>query len=413
MEGSLLFRSFSRESNCSQGEIDLPTDGSLKEKSLNAEPPDYNRQLRIISMTVIFGVALVGNTLVLYKILSGKEKKRKVNILITHLALADLYVSILTLLSQIIWEMLEDQWLLGDGACRVFKVLQVSGLMASSNMIALIALERHHAILYPLSSPIPAHIFAGSAWLLAFLLSVPQAFVFKVYQTEQGHRCQSTFRYLPRWHFQVYIIYSSVTVFFLPFCILCVAYAGILWVIWRKGKVKRTSKTFNGTSPDQGSCGELSRRPLKLIAINSLIPRAKIKTLKMTLVIIILFIVCGLPYFVVEMKVAFASVTGLDQQVMAVLGIFVVTNSAVNPYVYLFFRSNNIFLRKLEKKVCFTCCLRDYRDLSLQRDPFPSFAPTPKKEPSSTSTSEVEASSALPRLIGNWDRGASSCESCM
>ncbi|KAM5191783.1 putative G-protein coupled receptor 150 [Mantella aurantiaca] len=363
---------------------------SISNQSQILESPPYNRQIRIIAMTVIFSVALVGNTMVLYKISSGKDKKRKINFLITHLALADLYVSLISIFSQIVWELLEDEWLAGDAACRIFKVFQVSGLIASSNIIAILALERHHVITNPLSTPLPTRCLAAMGWLLALLLSVPQAFVFKAVHTEEGARCRNVFWQLPKWHFQVYIIYSSVTVFFLPFCVLTVAYTRILWIIWRKGKNPKTPEPFSDVCELQ-----VTKRPLKLEAINSCIPRAKVKTLKMTLVIIILFIVCGLPYFVVEMKVAFGTITGLDEEVMAVLGIFVVANSAVNPYVYLFFKTNNVFLRRLEKKVCFSCCLQEQREIAFRRDLFQSCTPTPRRDLSSTTTTttEVETSS--------------------
>ncbi|XP_018416026.1 PREDICTED: probable G-protein coupled receptor 150 [Nanorana parkeri] len=389
------------------------TNVSFTNQSQVVESPPYNRQIRIIAMAVIFTVALVGNSLVLYKIWSGKDKKRKINFLITHLTLADLYVSLITLFSQIVWELLEDQWLAGDVACRIFKVFQVSGLIASSNIIAILALERHHVITNPLGTPLPTRFFTAMCWVLALLLSVPQAFVFKAAQTKEGPRCRNVFWQLPKWHFQVYIIYSSVTVFFLPFCILVVAYSRILWIIWRKGKNCKNPKHFND------SC-EVTKRPIKLEATNSCIPRAKIKTLKMTLVIIILFIVCGLPYFIVEMKVACGTITGLDEEVMAVLGIFVVTNSAVNPYVYLFFRTNNVFLRRLEKKVCFSCCLQEHREIAFRRELFPSCAPTLRRDPSTTTTNttEVEATSILQRSVNYMQPAIKkelkvACDSCM
>ncbi|XP_072269892.1 probable G-protein coupled receptor 150 [Pyxicephalus adspersus] len=400
MDELFLYGSFSL-GNLSISEHKIPilqeaTNMSSSNQSQVVESPPYNRQIRIIAMTVIFSVALLGNSLVLYMICSGKDKKRKINFLIIHLALADLYVSLTTLFSQIIWEVLEDEWLAGDVACRIFKVFQVSGLFASSNIITILALERHHVITNPLCTPLPTRCFAAMGWLLALLFSMPQALVFNAAQTEEGTRCRNIFWKLPKWHFQVYIIYSSVTIFFLPVCILTATYSHILWVIWRKGKNPKISKHLNDACELQ-----TTKRPFKLEATNSCIPRAKVKTLKMTLVIIILFIVCGLPYFVVEMKVAFGTITGLDEEVMAVLGIFVVTNSAVNPYVYLFFKTNNVLLSRMKKKVCFTCCLQENRELGFRRELFPSCAQTPRREPSSTTTTttEVETSSVLQRSV--------------
>ncbi|XP_053555697.1 probable G-protein coupled receptor 150 [Bombina bombina] len=423
MDDLFVYGSFSADNNYSVDSSYPPAQTSSistlsSDEMQNAEPPSYNRQLRLVTMSIIFAVALVGNLVVLYKICAGKDKKRKINFLITHLALADLYVSIITLFSQIVWELLEDEWLVGDVACRIFKVLQVFGLIASSNIIAIVALERHHVIMNPLSTPLPTRCLAALGWLLSLLFSIPQALVFKVSYNGHGYRCHNIFGQLPKWHFQAYIIYSSVTVFFLPFCILVLAYSRILWVIWKKGKQAKPPTPQTGKHQVSQNT-QMTKRPLRLVATNSCIPRAKVKTLKMTLVIIILFIVCGLPYFIVEMKVAFGTITGLDGEVMAVLGIFVVTNSAVNPYIYLFFRTNNVYLRRLEKKICFSCCLSENKEITFRRELLPSCAPTPRRERSSTTTSEVESSSSLNRLVSflqpvgtQKDLGAT-CNSCI
>ncbi|XP_043920065.1 probable G-protein coupled receptor 150 [Protopterus annectens] len=342
----------------------------------------YNRHIRIISMTVIFTVAIVGNLVVLHKICSRKNKKRKIDFLITNLAVADLCVSLLTLLSQIVWEVLEDTWLAGDVACRLFKVFQVFGLIASSNIIAVIAVERHHVILNPLDSALPTRRLTVAAWITALLLSIPQAFVFKAVRIENDNsRCLNTFGDLPRWHFQLYIIFGATTVFFAPFCILCVTYSRILWTIWRKEQNVEILKPAKNA--------DYLTRPTMIVATNSSIPKAKVKTLKMTLVIIILFIICGLPYFIIEMKLAFGNIGKTEDVVVAVLGIFVVSNSAVNPYVYLFFRSNNRYTRKVEKNVCFWC-LRDSQECTLHREPF---VYRGKKDlTTATSTSDVDSS---------------------
>ncbi|XP_067838279.1 probable G-protein coupled receptor 150 [Heptranchias perlo] len=369
---SLVHRNFS-----SLDVWSMNSSGNMSELS---ELPLYNRQIRIISMTVIFTLAFVGNLAVLHRICCSKNKRRKIDFLITNLAAADLCVSIMTLLSQIIWEVLEDEWLAGDLACRFFKVFQVFGLIASSSIIAIIALERHHVIVNPLDSPLPTKILTTIAWICAFVLSIPQAFVFKLTVQEDREKCLSTFGHLPKWHFQMYIIFGAITVFFAPFCILCVAYTRILWTIWRK------EQHIENCKPSKNVDQKQQMRPIRIIATNSSIPRAKVKTLKMTLVIIILFIVCGLPYFIIEMKVAFRAISETDAEVIAVLGIFVVSNSAVNPYIYLFFKTNNLYLRRLEKNVCFSC-LKNYRENTFHRE---LCAVGKRVEHSSTTTSEAD-----------------------
>ncbi|XP_043934955.1 probable G-protein coupled receptor 150 [Protopterus annectens] len=310
----------------------------------------YNRTSRLISLVILFVLTVFGNLMVVVKIVSN-WKNRRVDFIYISLASADLCVALMTLLSQIIWECLQDVWLAGDFACRIVKVAQIFGLMASSNMIVVVALERQHVVVNPLQLPLPIRKLSFIAWASALLLSMPQAVVFRVIQTSSTRQCLSIFSDLPKWHFQIYIIYGAMTVFFIPFCVLCFAYTRILWTVWSKEKGLRENPLKLGKAAAK-SGGDFS---FTLNPANSYLPKAKIKTLKMTLVIILCFILCGLPYFVVEMKFAFGNFTKLDEEVTAVLGIFVVSNSAVNPFVYLFFNSRYRFLQRLESDVCFVC----------------------------------------------------------
>ncbi|XP_060697340.1 probable G-protein coupled receptor 150 [Hemiscyllium ocellatum] len=324
------------------------------------ELPLYHRQMRIISMTVIFSLALIGNVAVLHRNCCSQSRRRKIDALVSNLAAADLCVSVLLLLSQIIQEALEGEWLAGDVACKMFKVFQAFGLIASSGIIVIVALERHHVIVNPLASPLPTRILTAVIWIGAFVLSLPQAFVFKLTVQEGREKCLSVFGQLPKWHFQVYIMFGAVIVFLAPFCTLCVAYTRILWIIWRQKQHIRKGKASEKVNQKQ-------QRKVQIHGTNGSIPRAKVKTLKMTLVMIIFFVVCRLLYFIIEMKVAFGTITETDTKVITALGIFVVSNSAGNPYVYLFFKTNNVHFRRLEKSVCFTC-LKDYRENTFHRE---------------------------------------------
>ncbi|XP_062925198.1 probable G-protein coupled receptor 150 [Mobula hypostoma] len=332
------------------------TRDALSNVSEVLEAPFYRRRTRIISVTVIFTLAFMGNLAVVYKICGSRRKTRKIDFLVANLAAADLCVSIMTLLSQVVWEMLEDAWLVGDLACRFSKVFQVFGLIASSNIIATIASERHHATVNPRDSPFPTNILTIMSWICALIFAAPQTFIFTLTTQEGNGKCLNTFSQMPKWHFQMFTIFGAITVFFTPFCILCVAFIRILWTVW-----KRASFIEN--------CAMEAQRNgfIPTIAPRSSIPRAKIKTLKMTLVIIISFIICRLPYFILEMKVAFGTITEADTDLITVLGILVVSDSAVNPYVYLFFRTDNVHLRRLEKRVCFSC-LKGCREETFHRE---------------------------------------------
>lgn len=317
-----------------------------------SERGNYNRKSRMIALVVLFFLSFVGNLIVIKTISCswvGKQRKgRRVHMLFVNLAMADLSVSLLTVLSQILWESLGSEWLAGDLSCRLVKVAQIFGLTASSNMVVIIALERQHAIANPLAILLSVTKICAASWICAVLFSVPQAFVFRETKLNSGTQCLGIFDNLPKWHFQMYIIYGAMVVFFVPFCIFCFAYARILCIIWKKEKKPKREKVVSNSTT--------TGTQFHLNPTNSSLPKAKVKTLKMTLMIILLFIICGLPYFVVEMKFAFGNVSALDQDVTAVLGIFVVSNSAANPIIYLFFNS-----KKSVKAVC-TCGTEEQKE---------------------------------------------------
>ncbi|XP_078573605.1 oxytocin receptor-like [Branchiostoma floridae x Branchiostoma japonicum] len=312
----------------------------------------YNRHSRVIALGVLFAAGLFGNLCVCNWMRVHRKKKSRHNTFVLNLTVADLLVTLITVLSQIIWELMEDAWMAGDVGCRVVKFGQVFAIIASSNMIVLLALDRHNVIIKPFSSRWRPWKITAVGWVVSLLLAAPQAYVFREVQDEDGvPLCRSIFSSQPAWHLQIYIIYGATVVFVIPFCILSYTYTRVLAKVWiraRAGSPRELARQADGSK-------KLKRQVSCVAQAGNLLPRAKVKTLKMTLVIIMAFVLCGLPYFIVEIKVAFGGMSQLDVDVYAVLGVFAVANSAVNPFVFLFFNSTNKFVHSLEQKCCFAC----------------------------------------------------------
>ena len=70
------------------------------------------------------------------------------------------------------------------------------------------------------------------------------------------------------------------------------------------------------------------------------LPAAKVKTLKMTIVIGAAFIACSLPYHVLEMLYSFSEHGRVSGRVAAVFGAMAVANSAINPYIFMLFNAS-------------------------------------------------------------------------
>ena len=107
-------------------------------------------------------IALVGNSLALYTLMMGKGglAKKRSKIIFLNITLADFLVTLFPMLGtkkrfwprerknlfsgQLIWEILEREWVAGWLFCKVFKFIQTYALASSNYM--LVALDRHRAV---------------------------------------------------------------------------------------------------------------------------------------------------------------------------------------------------------------------------------------------------------------------------
>uniref|UniRef100_A0A8C6VCA7 G protein-coupled receptor 150 n=1 Tax=Naja naja TaxID=35670 RepID=A0A8C6VCA7_NAJNA len=303
-----------------------------------------------IGAGAIMLLALVGNCLLLYRLRCGGcccggrfRRRRKMDFLLAHLAIADLYGCGLALLSQL--PPAEDGrdaepgdagWPAGDATCRLLRFLQGSGLLAPSHMLVLIALERQRLAKGPLppQESLPPFVLARSAlaalgWLLALLLALPQLFVYRLVPSQAGGRCLSIFPQLPRWHGQVYAVYEAITGFVAPACLL-----------------GRTCSHIVATLDASGCASRSPSAPRSL-------PRARVRALQLTLALAALFALCGFPRFILELGLAFASPEAATHEARTTLSnMMAATNSAVNPYVCLLFHSYRPWARRLQRSLC-------------------------------------------------------------
>lgn len=175
-------------------------------------------------------------------------------------------------------------------------------------------------------------------WSTAALFSSPQLYIFTVNHNDDPTSrfsnktlCESIFRFTPASHRQAYLTYIGLMTFYIPLLVVSICYIRIFMKIASKAR------------QNKGGCKKPSPKPGKLqlqSTGNTSLPKAKIKTLKMTLVIVASFIICGLPYHILEMIYSYGSHEKVPGNLAAILGSMAVANSATNPYVFLLFNAN-------------------------------------------------------------------------
>ncbi|OQV22101.1 putative Gonadotropin-releasing hormone II receptor [Hypsibius exemplaris] len=367
--------------------------------------------ITVYSVLLFFG--FIGNLVVFLTLLKSRYRKSsRVNKLILHLAIADLIVCCFTIPIEIGWRVTVT-WDAGDFFCRILQFSRPFGLYLSSNTIICISLDRYFAIVQPLrlaDARRRGRLMLLAAWLVAVISSIPQLIIFRTTSGEIEelpdviiYDCVSTGYFKNPFFEAFYNVFSICIMYVFPLLVTVIAYGLILSKISITRRLKATSQrhpadpastlflshdklsncgtqgplttagmTHNGA--DGGlrvACGRsasfvsTSRFRVTTASMTarqqsdlSKIERARNRTLKLTLLIVSVFIICFTPYAVLVLWYQFdrKSAQMLDQTVQESLFLFAVSNSILNPYLY------GIYSKNLRKEICRSFIWRAIRD---------------------------------------------------
>ncbi|XP_009969029.3 vasopressin V1b receptor [Tyto alba] len=304
-------------------------------------------------LATILAVATLGNMGVLLAMYRLRKKMSRMHLFILHLGLTDLGVALFQVLPQMIWEV-TFRFLGPDPLCRAVKYLQVLSMFASTYMLIVMTLDRYLAVCHPLHSlqqpSRQAYAMIGATWLLSCLLSLPQIFIFSLREVRQGSGvldCWADFRY--PWGARAYITWTTLCIFILPVSILTVCYGLICYEICKnlKGKTQSSAPSTGGpaaaappapySSEKGGQCP--SGQPSRVSSVRT-ISRAKIRTVKMTFVIVVAYVACWAPFFSVQMWSVWDEDAPDDESTNVAFTITMLLaslSSCCNPWIYMFF----------------------------------------------------------------------------
>merc|ERR1712179_316930 len=127
----------------------------------------------------------------------------------------------------------------------------------------------------------------------------------------------------------------SVSLFVIPAILIGGCYSVIVVTIWRKSKeIVTTSHVAKNGVPKTIEESETRRASSR-----GLIPKAKVKTVKMTFVIIFVFILCWSPYMVFDLLQVY-QIWIMNQATATFIQSLAHLNSAANPLIYCLFSTN-------------------------------------------------------------------------
>lgn len=277
-------------------------------------------KIEISVLGAILFMALFGNIVVILVLMYRKRKLSRMQLFMIHLCIADISVGLFQVLPQLMMDIVY-RFDGNDFLCKLVKYMQVATMYSSTYVLIMTAIDRYMSICHPLTSQTwttrRVHVMALIAWILAGLFSFPQIFIFSYKQRYDGvYDCLDNFDLVNAyWTLQLYVTWIFLTVYAIPFVILTTCYTKICHVVWisargkettnsvkhrstKKNKSKQNSTHSNGTYSPIGGV----RNPR---AHSRKISKSKIKTVKLTLMVVLCFILCWAPFFISHMWSAF------------------------------------------------------------------------------------------------------------
>ena len=266
------------------------------------------KRLEIAFLSLIFALAVVGNSCVVIVLLRRAKKLSRMNFFVMHLSVADLTVAFSSVLTQLLQNQLDPKGIVrihNDFLCRVYHYVQLVPLFASTYMLVIIAIDRYKAICAPLSTYSwtrkRCYFMVAFAWLISALGSTPQLGIFH-YDSENG-RCNDVFA-TDVGAFKAYVVYLIVVLLIVPVTTLVTLYGIMSHTVWKT--VTQRNKPDAEVARHQRDHPQQQSRDHQ-VASRNIIPRthsrrgysrAKIRTVVMTSVIVVAFIACWTPYWI-------------------------------------------------------------------------------------------------------------------
>ncbi|XP_040015660.1 vasopressin V2 receptor-like [Xiphias gladius] len=284
-------------------------------------------KVEITLLSVIFVSATVLNTAVLLVLWRQRKQMSRMRVFVFHLCLADLVVAFFQVCPQLMWE-ITDRFAGPDLVCRLVKYLQVLGMFSSTYMIVVMTVDRYQAVCNPMvkfqRTSTKLNMPVCVAWGVSLLGSLPQVFIFSKVEVAPGVLdCWAKF--IQPWGLQTYITWTTLVIFVLP--VIAVVFCQVR--ICRAIQINLFQKT-----QQQGRVGiPLPSRASGLAGMS----KARVKTLKMTVVIVLAYIVCWAPFFTVQLWSAWDTHAPKETATFSILMLLASLNSCANPCIYLLF----------------------------------------------------------------------------
>ncbi|XP_034239079.1 RYamide receptor-like [Thrips palmi] len=303
----------------------------------------------IVLLSVFYGtisaVAVVGNSIVIWIVATSRSMQNVTNYYIANLALADIVIGLFAIPFQFQAALLQ-RWILPNFMCPFCPFVQVLTVTVSVFTLTAIAIDRHRAILNPLSarpSKLRAKISIAVIWLASAVLATPMAAALRVSEVSHvvdGRTVEKPFCSNQLMSKEAMMTYRSVLwvlQYFTPLCIITFVYARMALRLWGS----RTPGTAHDTR-------------------DATIMRNKKKVIKMLVIVVALFALCWFPlqtYNILQDMFPRINSYKYINIIFFCCDWLAMSNSCYNPFIYGIY--NEKFKREFQQRFPFRHRRRD------------------------------------------------------
>ncbi|MGH0168262.1 UNVERIFIED_CONTAM: hypothetical protein FKN15_054091 [Acipenser sinensis] len=229
------------------GNLSSPCPGNSSEAW---QAPSFTRaaQFRVGATILLFSFAAVTNLAVLFSVAQGGGRRLSPRFrpLILSLTLADLMMTFVVMPLDAVWNV-TVQWYAGDVLCKLLCFLKLFAMHASAFILVAISLDRHAAILYPLSSLDSQRRNKRMllvAWSASLMLASPQLFIFRTIKAVNADftQCVTHGSFKLRWQETLYNMFHFVTLYVMPLLVMIFCYVRIMLEINRQMKKNKAHR---------------------------------------------------------------------------------------------------------------------------------------------------------------------------
>ena len=293
-----------------------------------------------------FVLALIGNVIIGIIVYRARSMRKPINFFIVNMAMSDLLFPIVGF-PYLVIEINSGNWSLrgpvGQALCKLHIFLLFVSALVSTQSLVLIAVDRFGAVVFPLRSPLISskrcRFFILTTWIIAVAANIPNAMTYELVEHKEGMVC------VHKWNevfgeslsYRNYIVSILVVFWYVAMVLIAILYMTVV--------IKLKSQNI----PGEGSANGREQQS-----------RRQKNGLKMSIAIVVTFIVCWLPatiwWFLILYPPDSTVTASCGFQYFRVIAFCVAhSNSAINPCISFIFSGNYRQGLKNLSRCCLVC----------------------------------------------------------